>query len=547
VIEISSAPQQPEPSLSAWTTIQDPHAPEAVRQQAFEDLLHMSQGWWGRGTLLGFVRKVAFAITRRSLGRYHFSTDQIDWEALGVDALLLLYRRAETIERGPRAWLIGVISNLVKQEARANFRYLSAFEVVAWDSQPEHASVWAEKTEPHTINKTDVAALVQDLDPSLRAVALLIYQDQMSRPEICHELGISAVTLRKRIERMRRAFKTELSRNGATATAVGGQTSEVPIDQRPASTNMWSADHATATAEELAALHDAGNGFDISSEVAASPEREQHEYEAPLIRVHRATQVVPPVYIDDCLFVEATFNHNRRFEQILNVLAHRQAYGQISPDTPSHVPIQSRPYTACHRISRDAPVALDDSGEDFDLIVAIPQSQAYEPEPWRAGGGCETRHSCWKTWWRCSRWIRVSEPQPVQRQTADDWVIYVFRANDASSRSVRVPMVGMSSFSEVRPRALPLDLDILNGHADHLGNRRPLLSTFRAQVWIVTRNAKSISHSVQADSAKLRDDLQESASQTTANAFDRLWAARTRLSRPRFSGVGFDRRSLPLA
>jgi len=44
---------------------------------------------------------------------------------------------------------------------------------------------------------------------------------------------------------------------------------------------------------------------------------------------------------------------------------------------------------------------------------------------------------------------------------------------------------------------------------------------------------------------RLRGGLQEFASQTAVDGFSGPRSATMRASRPRFSGVGFDRRSLP--
>jgi len=216
-------PREPDPSLTAWEVIRDCQLPDTVRHEAFNSLVCMNRGWWGRGTLLRFAQTTAFLTARRTLTGYGFSTDQVDWEGLAHEALLLLFRRADTVEREPRAWLVGVISNLVKQEVRANIRHMSACHMAASRSDVENPAHSEQLADGDQESRRDIVRLVQALDPSLRAVARLFYEGQLSRLEICAALGISRVALRKRIERIRRAFRSELSPKVAPSKENIGQ------------------------------------------------------------------------------------------------------------------------------------------------------------------------------------------------------------------------------------------------------------------------------------------------------------------------------------
>jgi len=201
-----------DPSEEAWRVICSPDLAESARHEAFEKMLWLDEGWWGKGSLLRFVSTHALVISRRILGRYRFSADQVDWEALGTDALLLLFKRAKTIEHQPKAWLIGVISNLVRQEARMNWWHMSTRLLLPTilDERPVTEFVDDVASSTSERRRQDLLDLFGDLDPSLSAVAQLLSNGDLTRVEICDTLGISSVALRKRIERLRRAFKCEL-------------------------------------------------------------------------------------------------------------------------------------------------------------------------------------------------------------------------------------------------------------------------------------------------------------------------------------------------
>ena len=198
----SNTSTSPDPSVLAWETLRCEKEVSA-RHNAFEALLELNRGWWGNGTLLMFSRSSALFATRRVLVPFGYSVDQLDWEAVGDEALLVLYERAMSVQCQPRAWLRGVIHNLVHESVRRNWNHLSASPVVE-----ELAVSNAEGYETNRI-QIDVDVF-QSLDPSLRALIELVQLGYLTRPEMCAALDISPVALRKRFERMRRALEPRM-------------------------------------------------------------------------------------------------------------------------------------------------------------------------------------------------------------------------------------------------------------------------------------------------------------------------------------------------
>src|SRR5262245_6726884 len=102
-------------SLELLATLRDPEDDSSTKDQAFEELLDLPSGWWGTHPLLRFAEAYALYSVRRILGS-RFSADQIDWEGIAVEALLVLRKSAGSIRGSAESWFRGVIKNLVAQE-----------------------------------------------------------------------------------------------------------------------------------------------------------------------------------------------------------------------------------------------------------------------------------------------------------------------------------------------------------------------------------------------------------------------------------------------
>ena len=75
-------------------------------RKEFEQLLAESGGWWGHGSLIHFARFTAMATVRRLLTPHRLSVDQIDWESIANEALLILFQQAPRILHHPHQNLL---------------------------------------------------------------------------------------------------------------------------------------------------------------------------------------------------------------------------------------------------------------------------------------------------------------------------------------------------------------------------------------------------------------------------------------------------------
>ncbi len=185
--------------------ISDASLQESERLAAFEHMLALSGGWWGPGTLRDFAKVCALAALRR--GRRD-AVDRIDWEGIADEALVVLYRKASTIEN-PRAWLNGVVRILIKREMEDFNLELNADELLdihaetmptAFEEEIERAAM---EDEPAREAAPALLEAIQQLPPSLQRVAMETLVNGLSRRKTCELLGIGAGTLRQRLQRMR--------------------------------------------------------------------------------------------------------------------------------------------------------------------------------------------------------------------------------------------------------------------------------------------------------------------------------------------------------
>lgn len=195
-------------SLELWSVIRDSGTERARRSEAFERMLDMSfGGWWGQGSLMLFVKAVAFGKARRRLAAFGLPADAIDHEGIAHDALLELFKSAAAIKAPvPTNWLIGTVGNLIAKDIRERYLELTADDVSEQTRivDPEVAS--REDEQVVRLYKALLRA-IRDLNPPLQAVAILLWVERSSRKEICNRLEISPETLRKRIERMKVALR----------------------------------------------------------------------------------------------------------------------------------------------------------------------------------------------------------------------------------------------------------------------------------------------------------------------------------------------------
>ena len=211
--------EQVDPADLSWKTLdvlQDTAATEAQRHAAFEQMLGLPAGWWGERSLTLFATACALSTARVLTRQKNLPLDSVDWESVATDSLVVLYNEAEAIHSSPRAWLKGVIRNLVLNEIRQEFRERAASAV----SDDRHSREQDEPSSDGAIGSADaeepaderVLRAIQALPPSLSTVGRLLFVDRLSRHEIAEMLGLTSEALRQRIHRLREQLADDLRR-----------------------------------------------------------------------------------------------------------------------------------------------------------------------------------------------------------------------------------------------------------------------------------------------------------------------------------------------
>ncbi len=137
--------------------------------------------------------------------------------------LIALQRRAsyDPARAGVRAWLFGIATNLLRQHAKAENRYL---RMVAHDHGTQvthgHADRVADRVDAQ-VEVQALAAALADLAPGHRDVLLLTSWAELDASEIGAVLDIPAGTVRSRLHRARRLLRAQ-----ATPTAPHGPEGE---------------------------------------------------------------------------------------------------------------------------------------------------------------------------------------------------------------------------------------------------------------------------------------------------------------------------------
>ncbi|MFB9931626.1 RNA polymerase sigma factor [Amycolatopsis halotolerans] len=123
--------------------------------------------------------------------------------------LIALQRRAsyDPARATARAWLFGIATNLLRQHARAEIRYL---RLTAHQHGPPvahgHADRVADQVDAQA-RVRDLAAALAELAPGDRDVLLLTSWGELDATEIAAVLDIPAGTVRSRLHRVRRLLR----------------------------------------------------------------------------------------------------------------------------------------------------------------------------------------------------------------------------------------------------------------------------------------------------------------------------------------------------
>src|SRR4051812_42860443 len=94
-----------DPSRIELRIVQDTSTLDDDRRAAFDRLLHLDGGWWGRGSLIEFARTVSRCTARKLLVGTGLSADVLDWELIADEALVTLFTCGHGITQCPRLWL----------------------------------------------------------------------------------------------------------------------------------------------------------------------------------------------------------------------------------------------------------------------------------------------------------------------------------------------------------------------------------------------------------------------------------------------------------
>jgi RNA polymerase sigma factor (sigma-70 family) len=184
-------------------------APVDEKRAAFERLLSLRTGWWGRGTLTAFALGCALACARIQLRRFQASADRADWESIAQESLIVLFSKAHTIKGNPRNWLIGVIRNLTRNSIRRDYQHL--LDVPSMEELPDPAAEEQEAQEERGDTAYDtILKAISALPQSQRIVAQMILIDRLPINEIAKQLNLSDVAVRKRRSRAMKSLRDAL-------------------------------------------------------------------------------------------------------------------------------------------------------------------------------------------------------------------------------------------------------------------------------------------------------------------------------------------------
>jgi DNA-directed RNA polymerase specialized sigma24 family protein len=220
----------------AWTIVRDPNRPDSDRLQAFDLMLSDSRGGpWGAGPLYGFAVAASVIEARALARRSGAPAGQLDPEDRAIDALMLLYEHAPTIEH-IRPWIFATLRNLHRTDVRSRWQELVAAEVQ--DSMAPRIAQSSERLNPSRRQRMalgrSIAGTILTLKGKRGQVARLYFLENCSRDAICEILNISRDNLRAYIVRIRRDILASLSADAGTSTSLPRQTAaDAPRRSRP--------------------------------------------------------------------------------------------------------------------------------------------------------------------------------------------------------------------------------------------------------------------------------------------------------------------------
>lgn len=155
-----------------------------------------------------FVRELARRLTR----------DEHAAEDIAQDAWLIALRKRDAV-RGPmRAWLVGVVGNLVVDRRRSRLRRDRRERAVARPEAeaPFDSAMLADET------RARVKLVIAELAPAYRDVLVLRYYEDLSPAEIAQQLALPLETVRTRLKRGLAQLRQKLAREGRDESTLRG-------------------------------------------------------------------------------------------------------------------------------------------------------------------------------------------------------------------------------------------------------------------------------------------------------------------------------------
>ena len=148
------------------------------------------------------VFKLAFAQT----------ASRVDAEDVHQEVFIRLFKNASTFNDGEhlKAWLIRVTINCCHDLARSAWR-----SKVTTVEELEDFACESDTLSLHAMH--DLAQALEELSEDMRAAVHLYYYEGYSSEEIAQFMGVTASTIRSRLERARKQLKTQLegTKNGS--------------------------------------------------------------------------------------------------------------------------------------------------------------------------------------------------------------------------------------------------------------------------------------------------------------------------------------------
>jgi RNA polymerase sigma factor (sigma-70 family) len=194
--------------LALFEQLQNMEPTDKERLRLFERLLSLDRGFWGRMTLLSWMRRVTFWYAEE-VAAQGARRDAIDDESIATEVLLLFFDNAAKIH-SPRAWLKGTARIRVCGELRLNGSTIFGVEIDAggFDVQASDS--------PRRVGRRlrQVRAEIERLPSPRRDVMRLYYVERWTTSEIAAALDLREATVRQHLRRGREQLKAILGAVG---------------------------------------------------------------------------------------------------------------------------------------------------------------------------------------------------------------------------------------------------------------------------------------------------------------------------------------------